>query len=240
MENYFNYFTEIEEHFQRRRGKASLLSPLDWSLIESFQQAGIPVEVVLRGVDRTFDKLEQRKKQVRQINSLAYCAQAIMAEYKLQREAAVGSTAQLGSSETENTQDRENLSHLIDEAAGRLQRAIVRLREEPSNSPVEVLEHVRSSLLDIQREVSDQQHLDYENLELRLGTLEEKIFASLVATLSDEALLAVRSQVSGEISRHKRGLKAEHVAMLERKMLIRKIFSQFNIPRLSLFYLPLN
>ena len=33
METYFNYFTEIEEHFQRRRGTLLMLSPLDWALM---------------------------------------------------------------------------------------------------------------------------------------------------------------------------------------------------------------
>ena len=28
--NYYNYFTEIEEHFVRRRGKHLLISPMDW------------------------------------------------------------------------------------------------------------------------------------------------------------------------------------------------------------------
>jgi len=28
--NYFNYFTEIEERFQQRRGSLLLLSTLDW------------------------------------------------------------------------------------------------------------------------------------------------------------------------------------------------------------------
>jgi hypothetical protein len=240
MENYFNYFTEIEEHFQKRRGKAALFSPLDWSLMESFQQAGIPVEVVLRGVDRAFDKFEQRRNRLRQINSLAYCTQAIVAEHERQNESTVGKTKEPGMSEADNAKDRENLSRLIGEAIERLKSAIVQLQRKPLDSPVEVLEHVRSSLLDIQREVSGQERLDYENLELRLGTMEEKIFASFIATLSDEALLALRSQVSHEISRHKRGLKAEHLAMLERKMLIRRIFDQFRVPRLSLFYLPLN
>jgi hypothetical protein len=239
MENYFNYFTEIEEHFQKRRGKATLLSPLDWSLMESFQQAGIPVEVVLRGVDRAFDKFEQRKNRLRQINSLAYCTQAIVAEYEHQKENAVGKDKKL-SSEADNAKDRENLSRLISEAVERVKSAIVRLEGQPLDSPVEVLEHVRSSLVDIQREVSGQGQLDYENLELRLGTMEEKIFASFVATLSDEAFLDLRLRVSQEISRHKRGLRAEHVAMLERKMLTRRIFDQFKLPRLSLFYLPLN
>ncbi len=51
MENYFNYFTEIEERFLRRRGGGLLLSTLDWALIETWKDAGIPLEAVLRGID---------------------------------------------------------------------------------------------------------------------------------------------------------------------------------------------
>jgi len=240
MENYFNYFTEIEELFQRRRGKATLLSPLDWSLIESFRQAGIPIEVVLRGIDRAFDKFEQRKNRLRQISSLAYCTQAILAEHERQTESAVGKAKVFGMNETDNAKDRENLSRLIGQAVERLKSAMAQLRGQPSNSPAGVLEHVQNSLLDIQKEVSSQERLDYESLELRLGTMEEKIFASFIAVLTDEALMALRSQISQEIGKHKRGLKAEHIAMLERKMLLRKVFDQFRVPRLSLFYLPLN
>ncbi len=77
MENYFNYFTEIEEHFQRRRGRIQL-SPLDWALIETWKDAGVPLEAVLRGVDAAFDKYEQRPSKSQKINSLAYCAQAVL------------------------------------------------------------------------------------------------------------------------------------------------------------------
>lgn len=240
MENYFNYFTEIEEHFQNRRGKVTLLSPLDWSLIESFQQAGIPIEIVLRGVDHAFEKFERRKGRFKQINSLAYCTQAILTEYERNKEGAVGKTKEFGRNEADNATDRENLCRLIDEARERLKSAIDQLRKQPSHSPIEILEHVQNSLMDIRTEVTREGPLDYESLELRLGTMEEKIFASFVATMTEEALLALRSQVSQEISRHKRGLKSEHIAMLERKMLTRRIFDHFGVPRLSLFYLPLN
>src|ERR1700733_3889238 len=77
--NYFNYFTEIEEHFQRARGTGLfLLSPLDWALIESWKTAGIPLEAVLKGVDEAFEKWRSRKVKRRNVNSLAYCAQAVM------------------------------------------------------------------------------------------------------------------------------------------------------------------
>jgi len=239
MDNYFNYFTEIEEHFQNRRGKATLLSPLDWSLIESFQQAGISVETVLRGIDQAFEKFEARKSRARQINSLAYCTQAVLAEHDRQKENSVG-RAKVDKDYADDSKDRLDLMSLIANACDRLEQTVIKLSAHPSSSPIQVLEHVRTSLLDIQRELAKKNRWDYEDLELRLGMMEEKIFASLVATLSDEALLALRSEVNQEIGKHKRGLKAEHVAMLERKILTQKLFDRFGVPRLSLFYLPLN
>ncbi|MBI5087214.1 MAG: hypothetical protein HZB13_21765, partial [Acidobacteria bacterium] len=79
--NYFNYFTEVEERFQQARGTSLfLMSPLDWALIESWKNAGVPLEAVLRGIDAAFDNWRSRKQRTQQVNSLAYCAQAVMKE----------------------------------------------------------------------------------------------------------------------------------------------------------------
>ena len=90
MENYFNYFTEIEEHFLRRRGGGLLLSTLDWALIETWKDAGIPLEAVLRGIDTAFDRYEQRPSKSQKVNSLAYCSQAVLTAAEDMKEAAVG------------------------------------------------------------------------------------------------------------------------------------------------------
>ena len=90
VENYFNYFTEIEEHYLRRRGTHLLLSTLDWALIETWKSAGVPLEAVLRGVDDAFDKYDQRPTNSKKVNSLAYCSQAVLAAAEDMKEAAVG------------------------------------------------------------------------------------------------------------------------------------------------------
>src|ERR1700735_5496674 len=78
--NYFNYFTEIEEHFQRARGTSLfLLSPLDWALIESWKTSGVPLEAVLRGIDAAFEKWRAKKSRIQMVNSIAYCTQAVAA-----------------------------------------------------------------------------------------------------------------------------------------------------------------
>ena len=94
MENYFNYFTEIEEHFQRRRGGILLLSTLDWALIETWKNAGVPLEAVLRGIDAAFDRYDQRPSKSKKVNSLAYCSQAVLAAAEDMKEAAVGATSE--------------------------------------------------------------------------------------------------------------------------------------------------
>src|SRR5205085_9973057 len=94
LQKYFNYFTEIEEHFQRRRGSLLILSTLDWALIETWKDAGIPLEAVLRGIDAAFDRYDQRPSKTRKVNSLAYCSQEVLASAEEMKEAAVGAEKQ--------------------------------------------------------------------------------------------------------------------------------------------------
>ena len=90
LHNYFNYFTEIEEHFQRRRGTLLLLSTLDWALIETWKEAGVPLEAVLRGIDTAFDKYDRKPSKTRKVNSLAFCSQEVLAAAEEMKEASVG------------------------------------------------------------------------------------------------------------------------------------------------------
>src|ERR1700674_5128203 len=88
----FTYFSDIEEHYQRRRGSILPSSPVDWCLMETWKEAGIPLAAVLRGIDTAFDKYDRRAKKTRKVNSLAYCQQEGLAAVEELKEAAIGST----------------------------------------------------------------------------------------------------------------------------------------------------
>ncbi|MGH9483319.1 MAG: hypothetical protein ACRD1L_14620, partial [Terriglobales bacterium] len=89
--NYFNYFTEIETHFQHKRGAQLWLSPVDWALIASWREAGIPLAAVLAGVDQTFEKFESgRRRDAHRPRALVYCAAAVLAAAEAMRAAALG------------------------------------------------------------------------------------------------------------------------------------------------------
>jgi len=240
MENYFNYFTEIEERWQQCRGTVTLLSPLDWALIESFQDSGIPLEVVLRGMEAAFAKQAKRQSKVQKVNSLSYCAQAILSEFERFQESAVGKHEPANSASTQAQSERENLIQMMERTAGQLVQVSERIGREGLSLAGGFFESIAETLQSLKEEVIASTHLDFEQLELRLSMLEDKILATLFAALSNEVLLRLRTEVNQELNRHRRGLKAEHLAMLEKKMMSKKLLERFGVPRLSLFYMPLN
>src|SRR5262245_36277404 len=120
MENYFNYFTEIEERWQQCRGTITLLSPLDWALIESFHESGIPLEVVLRGMESAFARQAKRASKVQKVNSLSYCSQAILSEFERFQESSVGKHEPARTESAREQNERENLVQMMERTVAQL------------------------------------------------------------------------------------------------------------------------
>ena len=144
------------------------------------------------------------------------------------------------SASTQDQNERENLIQMMERTSAQLRQVPERIRREGLSLADGFFEAIAETLQSLKQEVIASTHLDFEQLEMRLSTLEDKILATLFATLSDEVLLDLRTEVNQELNRHRRGLKAEHLIMLERKMMSRKLLERFGVPRLSLFYMPLN
>src|SRR5580658_3840898 len=97
--NYFNYYTEIEEYFWQKRGAHLLVSPLDWAIVETWQKAGIPLNAVLKGIDRAFESWGRSRRAAggRQLKSLAYCVDAVLDAAAEAQEAAAGTGPEVSS-----------------------------------------------------------------------------------------------------------------------------------------------
>ncbi len=217
-ENYFNYFTEIEDHFQRARGTGLfLLSPLDWALIEAWKNAGIPLEAVLRGIDQAFDKWRSRppRARIQMVNSLAYCAQAIAAEVQAMVDGGPAKPA--GAAAPFSLEDVR--AYLARNAAALRKAGLEELAASLEAIPVDTL------------------YGDLEQLEQRLTALEEKMIARLRADASDEALFEARRTLDRELKPYRGKMSTEQLAMLEKQFLERKLLENKSLPRLSLFYL---
>jgi len=219
--NYFNYFTEIEEHFQRARGTSLfLLSPLDWALIESWKNAGVPLEAVLRGIDAAFEKWRSRKSKTQKVNSLAFCAQAVLTE--AQQMPGAGAAA-----------DRSSASpYTPAELRAYLGGHAEALRKTGIGAYAELAE-----ALDRLSAEMDIYAGDLERLEQRLTVLEEKMLAVARAAQTEEELLTARQALEAELRPYRSKMSAAQLALLEKQYLERRLLDGQKLPRLSVFYL---
>lgn len=219
--NYFNYFTEIEDHFQRTRGAALfLLSPLDWALIETWKNSGVPLEAVLRGIDSAFEKWRAKKVRTRQVNSLAYCAQAVHEEAEAMAKGGVLRRQQPVAAPFE-----------LEELKNYLAANAATLRGKH-----EAFADLAASLDKLAAEAGTH-YQQLEQLEQRLTALEEKMCAIAITAQTDEALFEARRQLDASLRPYRGKMSAEQLAMLEKQFLERNLLDRSGLPRLSLFYL---
>jgi hypothetical protein len=222
VRNYVNYFTEIEEHFQRRRGSILLLSTLDWALIDAWREAGVPLAAVLRGIDGAFDKYEARqtKARMRKVNGLAWCAQAVMEAVEAMQEAAVGGApVQMEAAGLE----RERIANHLRTAGTILDRTI---------GTIPALHEIAERL-----EQLAQQSLTHEELERHLSALEEKLFALLLTHTPAEELEQMREQAARELAPYRSRMQTVQIRQIEQQFLRRRLLERYDLPRISLFYM---
>ena len=242
MLNYFNYFTEIEDRFQQRRGALLLLSTLDWALIETWREAGIPLAAVLRGIDAAFDKYEarQKKARMRKINGLAWCAQAVMEAAEELREAAAG-TAKPRSDEAGETREsgfeHDRVAAHLEAAAAALDAATVAPEACASTAARlrELAEAVSANSGATAQDRATTQ--DLEGLERTLTVLEEKLFAALTAAAPEDLLVRLKEHAARELAPYRSRMGVVQLRQVEQQFVQKQLLVTYNLPRLSLFYM---
>ena len=234
MQNYFNYFSEIEDRFQRLRGSILLLSTLDWALIETWREAGIPLEAVLRGIDAAFDKYEARQKKgrMRRINGLAWCAQAVMEAAEELREAAAG-TASPTTEPRESGFEHQRVAAHLEAAAAALDAATV--APEACAATAIRLRELAAELHAAGRENAATQNL--ESLERTLTVLEEKLFGALRTAAPEDLLVKLDEHADRELAPYRSRMGAVQLRQVKHQFVQKQLLVHYNLPRLSLFYM---
>ena len=234
MQNYFNYFTEIEERFQQRRGAILLLSTLDWALIETWRDAGIPLEAVLRGIDAAFDKYESRQKlgRMRRVNGLAWCSQAVMEAAEELREASAGTVAPSATTGETGFEHERVASHL-EGAASALDASTI-AREACAGTAVRLRELVAEARA---AKNANTVAREMEAFERVLTVLEEKLFAALTAAAPEDLLVALKEHAARELAPYRSRMGAVQLRQVEHQFVQKQLLVHYNLPRLSLFYM---
>jgi len=219
--NYFNYFTEIEERFQKARGTSLfLMSPLDWALVETWKNAGVPLTAALRGIDVAFEKWRGKKNRIQMVNSVAYCAQAVLAEAQIMA----------GVAQPAGARKQQAAPFSLEELEHYLRSNIAEIRKQPEYADIaSAVERLAADAATV--------YGDLEDLERRLTALEDKMIAIARTRQTEEDLLRARRELDLQLRPYRGKMTAEQLTMLEKQYLDRQLLEAAGLPRLSLFYL---
>jgi hypothetical protein len=233
--NYFNYFTEIEEHFWKKRGAHLLVSPLDWAIMETWQKGGVPLEAALKGIDRAFESYQRSKRGAgKPLKSLAYCTDAVLEAAEEQQEAAAGKQPS-GRTETKEPFAYNELHGYFQKNAGLLRNAANR-QEKALPNLAAFLAETAEKLAACETLLQTPGTLDLEDLERRLTVLDEKVHAALLTHAPEELMLKIRREVDSQLALYRRKMKAEQLALVEKQYLQKRLLDEYKLPRLSLYY----
>ena len=239
MENYFNYFSEIEERFLQRRGGGLLLSTLDWALIETWKDAGIPLEAVLRGIDEAFDRYDQKSSKTRKVNGLAYCSQLVLSAAEDMKEAAVGAAAGESAPPAKSRAGQgfepEVVAPFLRRNADLLDAA--KLPSGDGVSARSVAQDAAKTLRQLAEEMENKSAQRLEDLERRLTVMEEKLFAVLLASTPDEDIVTVRAEADHDLAPYRRKMSGAQIDQLQKQYVHKRLLEKYQLPRLSLFYM---
>ena len=234
--NYFNYFSEIESAFIRRRGRNLLLSPLDWALIEAWQEREVPLHIILRGIEKVFDAADKQPGRTRTIKSLNYCREEIEAQYSEWLESQIGKvqSRQFKVNSCEISQDNSNKGEIfpdetitahLEKVSGELKSAQNKAKNELS----EILKAAANRLARMRENFSG-----VENLEKDLEKLDVLIDENLLKNYSNENL---KSEIKKNLASYRNKMDDETYQRTFNLMMVKRLREEAEIPRLSLFYL---
>jgi hypothetical protein len=235
--NYFNYFTEIEGYFWKKRGAHLLVSPLDWAIMETWQKAGVPLEAVLKGIDSAFESYQRSRRggSGKPLKSLAYCTDAVLEAAEEQLEAAAGAQPKNARVAAKEPFSREELKAYFAKNAARIGKVAGDLASTQAGFAGQLLK-IEESLKTCAAPLDAPGTVDFEDLERRLTVLDDKLYGLLTGHAREDTMLKIRREMDRQLAAYRRKLKAEQLALVEKQYVQKRLLEEFGLPRLSLFY----
>lgn len=248
--NYFNYFTEVEDEFVRRRGKQMLISPLDWALVESWKSAGIPLHIVLRAINEAFDAYDARARKYRKINSIFYCQQAVEAAFAEYRMSQVGGEPSEDQSKAGDSGelDKESATapaafpkKVVLDFLARCDQELFASQNKASAAGLtafaDVIARGRGRMKEIVAEVEGSAELNAEALERDLDGIDRMILEGAEAASGEERIAEFRAEAESQLRAYRKKMDKAIYEQTVQNFISRRLRETNGIPRLSLFYL---
>lgn len=230
--NYFSYYSEIEEHFVRRRRKNLLISPLDWALIQTWKEMDIPLHIVLRGIDRAFDQFEAKPK-TRLVNSLFYCQQSVQESFEEYVQSRVGETPQEQS--TRPLVERQESEELLERFSREVFQAHTRAQELGMMELAGVFERALVRLNDLKASLPPEGDIDIDGLEKDLQVLDTAVTESIQKAVGEDVGKLWLDDAKKDLKPYKKRVPKEMFEKILQNYLRKRARQEFAVSLFSLF-----
>ncbi len=233
--NYFSYFSEIEDTFIRRRGKHLMLSPIDWALIESWKERGVPLHVALRSIEHAFDSYDA-KKHKRTVKTLLYCQEEVEAQYAEWLESRVGSHEVGDVDDDKSAFPRATVIGHLDRSLSEIS-ALAEHRAAQPDELTEALDRATALLSEIKGDYESSPQPDTRKLEESLTGIERLLDDAMNQALGEVQKESLHAEVESQLKPYKRHMDQQAFTLTRDNLLRKRVREHFGVPRLSLFFL---
>ncbi len=210
------YYQTIEEFFVSRRGDPLFLSNADWNLIRKWREAGLPLRIVLRGIQDALDAHAHGFSRDQRVGSLAYCAREVEAARDRWSEALT-----LGGGPT-----GLDLRAILEGFARDLVAARS-LGPQGSKAAAAAAEAIRTGV----------RQGRLEEVETWLAAQETVVVAGIRADEGPEAVERLDAEIARTLAPYRERMPARVLERLRADSRVRRLLEKHGLPRLSLFHL---
>ena len=213
-----------------------MLSPIDWALIESWKERGLPLHVVLRAIEHAFDSHEA-KQHKRTVKTLLYCQEEVEAQYAEWLESRVGShDAGVEADSPDSVFPRALVLRHLDQSLDILAQLATE-RQLEADDLSEALNRAGTLLAEIRNDYESASQPNSRKLEESLTGIERLLDDAMRVATSDAEMAATELDIDSQLKPYKRHMDKEAFAQTRDNLLRKRIREHFGVPRLSLFFL---
>jgi hypothetical protein len=241
----FAYFNQIEALFVKRRGKHLMVGPSDWALIDHWRKRNIPLSVVLRGIERTFNSCDGGPHP-RTVNTIKYCEAAVEAEHRSWLNSRVGTPHDAGRSDEpdeENARSGCGMGSAV-EILAYLTTARAELLREPRGLVEKLRPFAISSVLLHAAEQLEQLVKDVgatcpdpADVESVLAEIQESIDRVLLSEIFQDLRDSVQTEVEAQLGLYRSRMAIDDYRQILCQLVVKRLREHFELPTLSLFKL---
>lgn len=193
-------------------------------MIEGWQDRGIPLHIVIRGIETVFDGFD-KKPGPRSIKGLLYCREEIEAQYQEWLTMQTGKSA-----EADGTAEEAGS---IDGVAAGIRHAIETLESLKNENLKEDFERACERLSGLESNLGT----DLEAIDKSLSDVEKFLDQALLTKAGEEHLSKIEKDISAQLRPYKKGMDVETYASTFNLMQLKRLRDDEGVPRLGLFYL---